>query len=152
MSLAVAKGDTVLMSQSFAFTGTTRMHAEVDADAKLDLIDIDHTQTANIELGGSRQQFGPVNLIYTGLHHARVDMPSGKYVLDLSAVDISLTTRGVTSGRSSLGQAGNNIAKDLDKSFAALVNTEIANFHSLEAAWEVPGVRHLVSRPQLSRS
>ena len=138
VSLGVAKGDTVLMSQSFAFTGTTRMHAEVDADAKLDLIDIDHTQTANIELGGSRQQFGPVNLIYTGLHHARVDMPSGKYVPDLSAVDISLTTRGVTSGRSSLGEVGNNIAKDLDKTFAALVATEIANYRRLETAWNVP--------------
>ena len=138
VSLAVAKGDSVLMSQSFAFTGTTRMHAEVDADAKLDLIDIDHTQTANIELGGSKQQFGPINLIYTGLHHARVDMPSGTYAPDLSAVDISLTARGVTSGRSSLGQAANTIATDLDKSFAALVNTEIANYRTLETAWNVP--------------
>jgi hypothetical protein len=138
ISLAVAKGDTVLMSQSVAFTGQTRMHAEVGEDARLDLIDIDDTQTANIELGGTGQQFGPVNLIYTGIHQTRVDMPGAAYVPGRSAVDISLTTRGVTVGRSALGQVGNNIARDLDDSFAALVKTEIGNFQRLEKAWNVP--------------
>ena len=139
VSLTVAKGDTVLMSRSFDYSGRTRMHAEVDEHAKLKLIDIDDTRTANIELGGTRQGFGPVNLIYTGIHHARVDMPKGNYAPDLSAVDISLTARGVTVGRSDLGQVGNNIAKDLDKDFATLVGTEIANFNSLEGTWQKPG-------------
>ena len=87
------------------------MHAEVDEHAELKLIDIDDTRTANIELGGTKQEFGPVNLIYTGIHHARVKMPEGDYAPDLSAVDISLTARGVTVGRSDLGQVGNNIAR-----------------------------------------
>ena len=139
VSLTVAKGDTVLMSRSFDYAGRTRMHAEVDEHAKLKLIDIDDTRTANIDLGGTRQEFGPVNLIYTGIHHARVDMPSGNYAPDLSAVDISLTARGVTVGRSDLGQVGNNIANDLDKDFATLVGTEIANFRSLEGTWQKPG-------------
>lgn len=139
VSLTIAKGDTVLMSRSFDYSGRTRMHAEVDEHAKLKLIDIDDTRTANIELGGTRQEFGPVNLIYTGIHHARVDMPKGSYVPDLSAVDISLTVRGVTVGRSDLGQVGNNIAKDLDNDFATLVGTEIANFRSLEVTWQKPG-------------
>jgi hypothetical protein len=137
LSLAVAKGDTVLMSKSVDFSGRTRMHAEVGVDAKLDFIDIDDTQTANIHLGGAKQQFGPVNLIYTGIHHARVQMPGGGYQPDLSAVDISLTAQGVTVGRSALGQVGNNIAADLDKSFATLVGKEIANFRNLENGWAV---------------
>ena len=139
VSLTVAKGDTVLMSRSFEYSGRTRMHAEVDEHAKLKLIDIDDTRTANIELGGTRQEFGPVNLIYTGIHHARVEMPSGDYAPDLSAVDISLTARGVTVGRSDLGQVGNNIARDLDNDFATLVGAEIANFNGLKGTWEKPG-------------
>jgi hypothetical protein len=139
VSLEVAKGDTVLMSRSSDFNGRTRMHAEVGEDAKLDLIDIDDTQTANIELGGARPEFGPVNLIYTGIHRARVDMPSRSYTPDLSAVDISLTALGVTVGRSELGQVGNNIAKDLDRSFATLVGTEIENYVGREAGWQKPG-------------
>ena len=137
LSLAVAKGDTVLMSKSVDFNGRTRMHAQVGVDAKLDFIDIDDTQTANIHLGGAKQQFGPVNLIYTGIHHARVDMPGGGYQPDLSAVDISLTAQGVTVGRSALGQVGNDIAADLDKGFATLVGKEIANFRNLENGWTV---------------
>jgi hypothetical protein len=139
VSLTVAKGDTVLMSRSFDYSGQTRMHAEVDEHSELRLIDIDDTRTANIELGGTRQEFGPVNLIYTGIHHARVDMPKGNYTPGLSAVDISLTARGVTVGRSDLGQVGNNIARDLDNDFATLVGTEISNFRSLENAWRTPG-------------
>lgn len=134
----VARGDTVLTSKSFEFAGRTRMHAEVGNAAKLDLIDIDDTQTANIELGGSQQQFGPVNLLYTGIHHARVDMPSGAYVPDQSAVDIAVTVRGVTFGKSDLGPAAGTIAGDLDKKFAALVKTEIDNFTRLETAWNKP--------------
>ena len=111
------------------------MHAEVGEDAKLDLIDIDDTQTANIDLGGANQEFGPVNLIYTGIHHARVDMPGGNYVPGQGAVDISLTARGVTVGGSALGKAGNDIAADLDRSFAALVDREIGNLRSREAGW-----------------
>ncbi len=137
LSLAVAKGDTVLMSKSVDFSGRTRMHAEVGVDAKLDFIDIDDTQTANIHLGGAKQQFGPVNLIYTGIHHARVDMPGGGYQPDQSAVDISLTAQGVTVGRSALGQVGNDIAANLDKGFATLVGKEIANFRNLENGWTV---------------
>ncbi len=138
VSLSVERGDTVLMSRSVDFSGRTRMHAEVGIDAKLDFIDIDDTQTANIELGGAKQQFGPVNLIYTGIHHARVDMPGGSYVPDLSAVDISLTARGLTVGRSALGQVGNDIAAELDRSFATLVGREIANFRNLENGWNKP--------------
>ena len=134
-SVSVAKGDTVLMSRSADFSGRTRMRAEVGEDAKLEHIDVDDTQTANIDLGGAKQEFGPVNLLYTGIHHARVKMPRGDYVPDQSAVDIALTLRGVTVGKSDLGAAGNNIAADLDKSFAALVDREIASFRSLERAW-----------------
>ncbi len=139
VSLTVAKGHTVLMSRSFDYSGQTRMHAEVDEHAKLKLIDIDDTRTANIELGGTRQEFGPVNLIYTGIHHARVNMPKGDYAPGLSAVDISLTARGVTVGRSDLGQVGNSIARDLDSDFAALVGAEIANFNGLKGTWETAG-------------
>jgi hypothetical protein len=138
-SLEVAQGDKVLVSRGVDFRGRTRMHAEVGDDARLRLIDIDDTQTANIEVGGSKQQFGPVNLIYTGIHHARVNMPSRMYAPDLSAVDISLTARGVTVGKSDLGQAGNDIAKDLDKAFAKLVDTEIGNLVSRETGWQTPG-------------
>ena len=138
VSLTVAKGDTVLMSRDVDLTGHTRMHAEVGEDAKLQLIDIDDTQTANIELGGAHQDFGPVQLVYTGIHHARVAMPGESYVPDQSAVDIALTARGVTVGRSDLGAVGNNIAADLDKSFAELVKREIGEFKSLAKGWENP--------------
>ena len=138
VSLEVAKGGTVLLSRSVEFAGQTRMQARVGDDAKLDHVDIEDTQTANIDLGGTGQAFGPINLLYTGLHHARVEMPGGTYVPDQSAVDISLTTRGVTVGKSDLGQAANSIAGDLDQSFAALVRREIANFKHLENGWNTP--------------
>ena len=57
--LEVAKGDKVLTSRSFAYKGRTRMRAEVTPKAELDWIDIDDTQTANIELGGTRAALRP---------------------------------------------------------------------------------------------
>ena len=138
VSLSVERGDTVLMSRSADYSGRTRMHAEVGVDAKLDFIDIDDTQTANIAVRGEKQQFGPVNLIYTGIHDARVDMPSGSYVPGQGAVDISLSARGLTVGRSALGQVGNDIAAELDRSFATLVGREIGNFRNRENGWNKP--------------
>ena len=128
----------MLVSQRVRFTGNTRMHAEVNENAKLDFIDIDDSQTANIDLGGSRQSFGPVSLHYTGLHRTRVKMPGRSYDAGRGAVDIAFTERGVTFGKSQLGQDAAAIASSLDKAFATLVDKEITNFQNLETGWNVP--------------
>ena len=141
VAVKIAKGDTVLLSRSFAYEGSTRMRAQVAPNADLDWIDIDDTQTANIEIGGTDQHFGPVQLLYTGIHHARVDMPGGNIAPDLSAVDITLTTGGVTAGRSELGAAATSIANDVDAKFAKLAAAEIARFKSRETGWKDPRTR-----------
>ncbi|MEA2427384.1 MAG: hypothetical protein QOF37_1012, partial [Thermoleophilaceae bacterium] len=135
VSLSVAKSGVVLVSKSFSYAGQTRMHAEVDEDARLTFIEIDDTQTANIDLGGTRQQFGPMNLVYTGLRHTRVNMPGGTYEPGHSVVDIAFTVGGGTFGRSDASAAASSVEADLDKSFATLVNKEITNFKNLETDW-----------------
>ena len=138
VSLAVSKGKDLLVSRSFRFAGQTRMHAEVDEDAKLDFIDIDDTATAHFDLGGSKQQFGPMSLIYTALRRTRVDLPAGTYSPGHSVVDIAFTTGGVTVGKSDIPAVANSTAKELDESFGALVNKEISNFRKLETDWNAP--------------
>jgi hypothetical protein len=140
--LAVSKGGELIARKSIDLSGNTQMHAQVDDNARLDFIDIQDTQKANITFGGTKQEpFGPVNLIYTALHHTRVDMPAAAYVVDQSAVDISLTAQGVTVGRDALGAAGTKIASDTDTAFGELVNKEITNFKKLESdqtGWNKP--------------
>ena len=137
-ALSVAKDGEVLVDKSVSFAGNTTMHAEVGEDAKLDFIDIDDSQTANIDLGDRRQSFGPVSLNYTGLHRTRVQLPGRTYDRSHSAVDIAFTEHGMTFGRSQLGQGAAAIARTLDQKFAELVAKEIADFAKLEAGWNEP--------------
>jgi hypothetical protein len=138
IALSIARRGELIVSKHVTFTGHTRMHAQVDEDAKLDFIDVDHSQTANIHLGGTRQSFGPVSLHYTGLHQTRVDMPAGTYDASRSAVDIAFTERGITVGKSQLGDVATDLAGDLGKQFATLVDREITNFKKLETGWNRP--------------
>ena len=111
------------------------MHAEVGEDAKLDFIDIDDSQTANIDLGGSGRSFGPVSLTTPGCiaPESRCrGVPTDR--TRHGAVDIAFTERGITFGRSQLGQGGAAIARTLDRAFAELVATEIANFQTSRPA------------------
>jgi hypothetical protein len=137
-AISVAKHGEVLVNKSVSFAGNTTMHAEVGEDAKLAFIDIDDSQTANIDLGDRRQSFGPVSLNYTGLHRTRVRLPGRTYDSSHSAVDIAFTERGMTFGKSQLGRDTATIARSLDQKFAELVANEIANFEKLEAGWNEP--------------
>jgi hypothetical protein len=137
-ALSVAKNGVVIASKDMRYEGDTRMHAQVGEDAKLDFIDIDDSQRANLEVGDAKQNFGPVNVLWTALHRTRVKMPSRSYDPGHSAVDIAVSAGGVTVGKNALGQTATDIANDLDKAFAALVDKEIKNFQNLETGWNTP--------------
>ena len=135
-SVTVLHGSDVVSSTSVEMANRMKLTGQVADDAKLDTLDITdraeysvRTQAVTIKATIKR----------TAL---QIDMrtDSGKYVPSRASVDVQLFTHGgVDQSPSAKYEEANSLADQYDKSFSKIVSQEIANYHSLENAWQAPG-------------
>ena len=133
-SVTVLQGSHVVSSTSVELANRMKLTGRVADDAKLDTLDItDHaeysvrTQAVTIKATIKR----------TAL---QIDMRTGKYVPSRASVDVQVFTHGgVDQSPNAKYERANSLADEYDKSFSKIVSKEIANYRSLEKAWQAPG-------------
>ena len=133
-SVTVLHGSDVVSSTSVEMADRMKLRGQVADDAKLDTLDItDHaeysvrTQAVTIKATIKR----------TAL---QIDMRTGDYKPSRASVDVQLFTHGgVDQSSSAKFEQANSLADEYDKSFSKIVSQEIANYRSLENAWQTPG-------------
>ena len=133
-SVTVLHGSDVVSSTSVEMADRMKLRGQVADDAKLDTLDItDHaeysvrTQAVTIKATIKR----------TAL---QIDMRTGDYKPSRASVDVQLFTHGgVDQSSSAKSEQANSLADEYDKSFSKIVSQEIANYRSLEKAWQTAG-------------
>ena len=133
-SVTVLHRSEVVSSTSVEMADRMKLRGQVADDAKLDTLDItDHaeysvrTQAVTIKATIKR----------TAL---QINMRTEKYEPSRARVDVQLFTHGgVDQSSSAKSEQANSLADDYDKSFSKIVSQEIANYRSLEKAWQAPG-------------
>ena len=133
-SVTVLHGSDVVSSTSVEMANRMKLRGQVADDAKLDSLDItDHaeysvrTQAVTIKATIKR----------TAL---QINMRTGKYVPSRASVDVQLFTHGgIDQSSSAKYERANSLADEYDKSFSKIVSQEIANYRSLENAWQAAG-------------
>lgn len=133
-SVTVLHGSDVVSSTSVEMADRMKLRGQVADDAKLDTLDItDHaeysvrTQAVTIKATIKRAA-------------VQIDMRTGDYKPSRASVDVQLFSHGGVdqSSNAKLEQA-NSLADEYDKSFSKIVSEKIANYRSVENAWQTPG-------------
>ena len=133
-SVTVLHGSDVVSSTSVEMADRMKLRGQVADDAKLDTLDItDHaeysvrTQAVTIKATIKR----------TAL---QIDMRTGDFKPSRASVEVQLFTHGgVDQSSSAKSEQANSLADDYGKSFSKIVSQEIANYRSLEKAWQTAG-------------
>ena len=133
-SVTVLHGSDVVSSTSVEMANRMKLRGQVADDAKLDTLDItDHAEYSV----GTQAVTIKATIKRTAL---QIDMRTGRYEPSRASVDVQLFTHGgVGQSDSAKYEQANSLADDYDKSFSKIVSKEIANYRSLEKAWEAPG-------------
>ena len=133
-SVTVLHGSDVVSSTSVEMADRMKLRGQVADDAKLDTLHItDHaeysvrTQAVTIKATIKRAA-------------VQIDMRTGNYKPSRASVDVQLFSHGGVdqSSNAKLEQA-NSLADGYDKSFSKIVSEKIANYRSVENAWQTPG-------------
>jgi hypothetical protein len=133
-SVTVLHGSDVVSSTSVEMADRMKLTGQVADDAKLDTLDITdraeysvRTQAVTIRATIKRAAL-------------QINMRTGGYEPSRASVDVQLFTHGgVDQSDSAKHEQANSLADEYDKSFSKIVSQEIANYRSLENAWQAPG-------------
>ena len=130
--IRIFKGAELLLSQQFEFSGETEIKPiQVDQDAKLEYLEVDHRYRTQVELGGSSQAFGPISFKMTYHGSTRVIFPDGSYDPTHTDVEVKFDIAGAQADelhevRDVEFDESLKAKPEADKNFAAEVDRVIA--------------------------
>jgi hypothetical protein len=142
--IRIFKGGELLLSQQFEFSGETEIKPiQVDDDAKLEYLEVDHRYRTSVALGGSSQAFGPISFKMTYHGSTRVTFPDGSYDPSHTDVDVNLDIAGAAADelhevRDVEFDEAFKAKQEADKNFAAEVDKVIAKAREREQGWQQP--------------
>lgn len=134
----VQSGGKVVWSQTLRLRQATKLHGQVDDDARLAFIDIEDRQEGEMALGSETSGLGrPFVARWTITRRARVDGRTGRYVAPDPAVVVSVTLAGLSGA--ALAATERALAEEFegasDSTFGAVADKALAAYRQREHGW-----------------